>query len=357
MAINEVVNIFETLRLIICIVFFFLSIIINNCFLFNFFPHWTVIKYKQWQFNNSIKPQHNKSTNKSTKINMNTEHVAVGGRGLLTVTLWWSWNRTAVLTGCSSPSTVVEMTEDPRTVPKYLITHVHTWNFPVVLIEMNRKVAENHSLIDCHSVWLKRHLWLPSVTVGTMEKFSSGVEEGRREAYQVLTSVSLWKPACSRRQWRLLAEKRLDGFGTAHCCPKQKMPADEDEKLWKLCSTIVTQILNVLLGNRDAVQAGSAFCFWATEAGFSPFLLESLLLHLHFWKKKPQVFHTYSGMIKVSYCKYNEVKQHFCLWLQCKLISLKKITTSEKEMKSQQWYVVTSVIKSLDGVLHLTYIM
>lgn len=44
---------------------------------------------------------------------------------MLTGTLWRSWKRTAVLTGCSSPSTVVDMTEEPRMVPKYLLVHRH----------------------------------------------------------------------------------------------------------------------------------------------------------------------------------------------------------------------------------------
>lgn len=42
---------------------------------------------------------------------------------LLTCTLCWSWKRTAMLTGWSSPSTVVEMTEEPKMVPKYLVWH------------------------------------------------------------------------------------------------------------------------------------------------------------------------------------------------------------------------------------------
>ena len=44
------------------------------------------------------------------------------------------------------------------------------------------------------------YLWLPSVTVGTMVMFSSGVKSGRREPYHVLTNVSLWKPAHSTQQ-------------------------------------------------------------------------------------------------------------------------------------------------------------
>lgn len=41
------------------------------------------------------------------------------------------------------------------------------------------------------------YLWLPSVTVGTMVMFSSGLKRGRREPYHVLTNVSLWKPVHS----------------------------------------------------------------------------------------------------------------------------------------------------------------
>lgn len=48
------------------------------------------------------------------------------GRRVLTGTLWRSWKRTAVLTGCWSPSTVVEMTEEPRMVPRYLLMHSTT---------------------------------------------------------------------------------------------------------------------------------------------------------------------------------------------------------------------------------------
>lgn len=44
---------------------------------------------------------------------------------------------------------------------------------------------------------LVRYLWLPSVTVGTMEMLFSGLKRGRREPYHVLTNVSLWKPAHS----------------------------------------------------------------------------------------------------------------------------------------------------------------
>lgn len=39
----------------------------------------------------------------------------------LTCTLCRSWKRTAMLTGWSSPRTVVDMTEEPRTVPRYLV--------------------------------------------------------------------------------------------------------------------------------------------------------------------------------------------------------------------------------------------
>lgn len=62
---------------------------------------------------------------------------------------------------------------------------------------------------------LKPHLWLPSVTVGTMEMFSSGAKEGRREPYQVLTSVSLWNPEHTRtrqQRWRK-GGLRNEGFG------------------------------------------------------------------------------------------------------------------------------------------------
>lgn len=87
---------------------------------------------------------------------------------------------------------------------------------------------------------------------------------------------------CMFKETPAFSRKKAGWFWTAHC--PQQMPAGEDEKLWKLCSTIVTQILDVLLGNGDAVQAGLALCSWTTEAGFCPFLLEPLLLHLHFWK-------------------------------------------------------------------------
>lgn len=43
------------------------------------------------------------------------------------------------------------------------------------------------------------YLWLPSVTVGTMVMFPSGLK-GRKEPYHVLTNVSLWKPAHSTQQ-------------------------------------------------------------------------------------------------------------------------------------------------------------
>lgn len=46
-----------------------------------------------------------------------------------------------------------------------------------------------------HDSGLNVYLWLPSVTVGSMVMFSSGVKKGRREPYHMLTSVSLWKPA------------------------------------------------------------------------------------------------------------------------------------------------------------------
>lgn len=44
------------------------------------------------------------------------------------------------------------------------------------------------------------YLWLPSVTVGTMVMFSSGLKRGHREPYHVLTSVSLTKPTHSTQQ-------------------------------------------------------------------------------------------------------------------------------------------------------------
>lgn len=46
-----------------------------------------------------------------------------------------------------------------------------------------------------HDSGLNFYLWLPSVTVGSMVMFSSGLKKGRREPYHMLTSVSLWKPA------------------------------------------------------------------------------------------------------------------------------------------------------------------
>lgn len=46
---------------------------------------------------------------------------------VLTCTLCWSWKRTAVLTSWSSPSTVVDMTEEPRTVPKYLVINTNSY--------------------------------------------------------------------------------------------------------------------------------------------------------------------------------------------------------------------------------------
>lgn len=53
----------------------------------------------------------------------NGRHVQLGDNReiLFTCTLCWSWKRTAMLTGWSSPSTVVEMTEEPKMVPKYLV--------------------------------------------------------------------------------------------------------------------------------------------------------------------------------------------------------------------------------------------
>lgn len=46
-----------------------------------------------------------------------------------------------------------------------------------------------------HDNGLNFYLWLPSVTVGSMVMFFSGLKKGRREPYHMLTSVSLWKPA------------------------------------------------------------------------------------------------------------------------------------------------------------------
>lgn len=50
-----------------------------------------------------------------------------------TAAVCWSWKLTATLTGCWSPRTLVEMMEEPRTVPTYLPKHSNTlarWLLP-----------------------------------------------------------------------------------------------------------------------------------------------------------------------------------------------------------------------------------